>query len=101
MIALALALGLAAGCSQHRDPKDDERPAPPEAIGVAECDEYVARYEACLEKMPGPAGEAPRQALHAQRESLRATAANPSSRAAVKRTCRELMEGLAQNAACR
>ena len=101
MIALALALGLAAGCSRYRDAGGDERPAAAETTGVAECDEYVARYEACLEKMAGAAGEAPRQALRAQRESLRAAAANVSSKAGLKRTCRELMEGLAQNAACR
>jgi hypothetical protein len=101
VIALALALGLAAGCSRHRDAGGDERPAPADATGVAECDEYVARYEACLEKMAGAAGEAPRQALRAQRETFRATAANVASRAGLKKTCRQLMEGLAQNAACR
>jgi hypothetical protein len=101
VIALALALGLGVGCSRHRDPRDDERPAAADATGVAECDEYLARYEACLEKMAGAAGEAPRQALRAQRETLRSTAANGSSRAGLKKTCRQLMEGLAQNAACR
>jgi hypothetical protein len=103
-ITLALVLvSLGAGCSRHDEPREDDRPAAtvPADTGVAECDEYIARYEACVEKGAVPARESARQALRAQRESFKAAPPSPRARAAMKRTCRRLLDGLAQNAACK
>ena len=59
-----------------------------EKIGVAECDEYVAKYEACLNKVP----EAQREKLSDQMETMRkgwkAAATNPQAKSALAGGCK-------------
>ena len=63
-------------------------PASGDKVGVAECDEYLEKYEACLSKVP-EAGRASYQAAFAQvRKSWRDLAANPQTKASLAQACK-------------
>jgi hypothetical protein len=63
--------------------------------GVAECDEYIKKYEACLTKIAkaAPQVEAPmKQNFEGQRNSFKTAAANPQAKATLGAKCKEAME---------
>jgi ABC-type Zn uptake system ZnuABC Zn-binding protein ZnuA len=63
-------------------------PASGDKVGVPECDDYLAKYEACLSKVP-EAGRAQYQAAFAQvRKSWRDLAANPQTKASLAQACK-------------
>ena len=56
--------------------------------GVAECDDYLARYEACLaDKVPESAHAMLRQSLDATRASWSQVLATPGGKDALKTSC--------------
>jgi hypothetical protein len=59
-----------------------------EAIGVRECDAYVAKYEACLAKM-GPEAKAKNEpSFRAEAASLKKAAADPAAASTLALSCR-------------
>jgi hypothetical protein len=64
---------------------------PEEEIGIAECDEYIRKYEACLEKVPGEAEARFRNSLDAQRKQWRAASKDPFARDGIADQCRSAM----------
>jgi len=63
--------------------------------GVAECDEYITKYEACLTKIAKAAPQAEpalKQSFEAQRTSFKTAAANPQSKATLATTCKQAIE---------
>jgi hypothetical protein len=63
--------------------------------GVAECDEYIQKYEACLTKIAKTAPQIEqqmKQAFEAQRTSFKTAAANPQSKATLSTTCKSAIE---------
>lgn len=63
--------------------------------GVAECDEYITKYEACLTKIAKAAPQVEpsmKQAFEAQRTSFKTAAANPQSKATLATTCKQAIE---------
>jgi hypothetical protein len=90
MIALLAVLGLAA-CGKTETPAAAS--ATPGATrtngtGVAECDDYLARYEACLaDKVPESARAMLRQSLDATRASWNQVLATPGGKDALKTSC--------------
>jgi len=91
-IAIALLLGLAAmGCK-----KDGEGAAAGggETIGVAECDEYVTKYEACIGKMPEAARAAAGDAFKQQRAAFKQAASTPEGKTAIASSCKQAMEAI-------
>lgn len=72
-----------------------------ESTGVAECDEYITKYEACLGKMPAAAKGTMEQAFKAQRDSFKASASTPEGKAALKTSCKQLVDALASNPTCK
>ena len=49
-IALTLGLGLVSlGCTKHGDDTPSAA-STAQVTGVAECDDYIAKYEACIKK---------------------------------------------------
>jgi hypothetical protein len=61
-------------------------------IGVPECDEYIAKVEACLAKVP-PAGQpAVKTSLDAMRKSWRDAAATPQGKAGLAAGCKQALE---------
>lgn len=64
-------------------------PAPAgDAIGIAECDDYLTKYEACLaDKVPEAARAALQQSLTATRDGWRQAAATEAGKDALKAAC--------------
>src|SRR5437773_272145 len=61
-----------------------------EKIGVPECDEFIAKYDACVsKKVPEAARAQYRNVLEQWRESWRKLAANPQGRATLASACKQ------------
>lgn len=59
-------------------------------IGVAECDSYLEKYEACLtSKVPAQQQQTYRAKLEGQRRAWRGAAADPGGRDALVQQCKE------------
>ncbi len=66
-----------------------------DSVGVAECDEYIKKYEACLTSIAAKAPQAApglKTAFEAQRKGLKDAAANPQSKATLPGTCKQALE---------
>jgi hypothetical protein len=69
-----------------------------EKIGVPECDDYLAKYEACVSgKIPEAARSQYNSSLDQTRKSWRALAANPQTKAALAQTCKAATESARQS----
>ena len=92
------ALVASAGCS-----KKDEAAAGGSggSIGVAECDEYVTKYTACIGKMPAASKATVEQGLKTQTEAWKASASTPEGKAALKAGCKATLDSLASNPMCK
>jgi len=64
-----------------------------EKVGVPECDDFIAKYEACVSnKVPQAARAQYRNALEQWRESWRKLAANPQNKATLASACKQAAE---------
>jgi pectate lyase len=67
-------------------------------IGVAECDEYIAKYEACISgKVPEAARAQYNSGLAQMRKSWQSLAANPQTRASLAQACKTASENARQS----
>lgn len=67
--------------------------AAPGEIGVAECDDYLRKWDACLAtKITGAAQEQVKVALDATRESWKRATATPEGKAGLAAACRDAAE---------
>jgi hypothetical protein len=69
--------------------------------GVQECDDYITKYEACIGKMDPAAKAAAQPAFQAQRDGFKQSASTPEGKSVLKGTCKQLLDGLASNPACK
>jgi hypothetical protein len=81
--------------------KKDEAMAAGGAIGVAECDEYIAKYQKCIDKMPAAAQTTAQAGFKAQQDAWKASASTPEGKAALKTGCKATLEALSSNALCK
>ena len=59
-----------------------------DSIGIPECDNYLAKYEACVAgKVPEAARDALRQSLEQTRAAWRSAAANEATKAGLANAC--------------
>ncbi|CAN5924458.1 hypothetical protein BH11MYX4_BH11MYX4_42660 [soil metagenome] len=93
MIVLS-ALVAATGCSKK------EEAASGGAIGVAECDEYITKYTACIAKMPAAGKSTAEAGFKTQIDAWKASASTPEGKAALKIGCKATLDSLASNALC-
>jgi len=66
-----------------------------DSVGVAECDEYIKKYEACLTKIAAknPQLEGPyKTAFETARQGYKAAAATPQGKAALASTCKTALD---------
>jgi hypothetical protein len=70
------------------------------AIGVPECDEYLATFATCVGKMPPQAQDAVKEALTQMRQAWVQAAATPEGRTALATGCRAALDALTTNPAC-
>ncbi len=62
-------------------------------IGIPECDEYVEKYEACINsKVPEAERAMLKTPFEAQRKSFKDSAANPQARTALANGCKSVLE---------
>ena len=62
-------------------------------IGVAECDEYIAKYEACLNgKVPEAARAAYKTSFETMRTTWKKAAETPQGKAALAQGCKTALE---------
>lgn len=67
-------------------------------VGVAECDEYLAKYEACVKtKVPEPGRSAMQSSINELRKSWINIAVNPETRPNLARDCKQNQETTKQN----
>ena len=99
-LALALMLALAA-CQQSAPPAATSAPAKPAAaplatadsVGVPECDDYLNKYQACVEgKVPEAARGALKLSIDQTRAVWRTAAANPASKEGLATACKQARE---------
>jgi ABC-type uncharacterized transport system auxiliary subunit len=64
-----------------------------EKIGVPECDDYIAKYEACLtSKVPEATRATLKASFDTTRESWKKAATTPQSKASLAQACKTAME---------
>jgi hypothetical protein len=63
-------------------------PASGDKVGVAECDDYIAKMEACLSKLPAAAKQQYDMAFAQTRKQWRDAATNPQTKAALAQGCK-------------
>ena len=66
-----------------------------DSVGVAECDEYIQKYEACLTKIAAssPAAQGPmKQAFEAQRAGFKSAASTIQGKAVLSATCKQAIQ---------
>ena len=61
-------------------------------VGVAECDEYIKKYESCTPKVPEIAREQYKSALAQTRASWKQLAENPQTRSTLAAACKQAAE---------
>ncbi len=68
-----------------------------EKIGVAECDEYIAKVEACLAKVPAAGQPAVKSSLDAMRTSWKQAASTPQGKAGLAAGCKAALDQAKSN----
>lgn len=71
-----------------------------EQIGVAECDQYIAKMTQCLDKMPEESRAASKTALEQATTAWKQAAATEEGKAGLVNACKASLDALAQNPAC-
>src|ERR1043166_4191264 len=61
-------------------------------IGIAECDDYIAKYEACTPKVPEAGRAAYKSALEQTRASWKKLADNPQTKGALASACKQALQ---------
>ena len=61
-------------------------------IGIPECDDYIAKYEACTSKVPEAGRAAYKSSLDQVRASWRKLAADPATRGSLAAACKTATE---------
>ena len=61
-------------------------------LGIPECDEYIAKYEACALKAPEAQRAQVKSALEQSRAAWRNLAANPTTKATLPGICKQALE---------
>jgi hypothetical protein len=107
LIGLLMAGGLVvlgAGCGNEKagDGKDAKGTAASgDSIGVAECDDYFKKLDACMGKMPAAGKAAFEQSRKQNHDAWKAAAATPQGKEGLKTGCKAAVDALAQNPACK
>ena len=64
-------------------------------IGVPECDDFIAKYEACTDKVPEAGRAAYKDALAKWRASWKQLAANPATKGTLAAACKQAADSSA------
>jgi len=61
-------------------------------IGIAECDDFIAKYEACTPKVPEAGRAAYKDAMDQWRKQWKQLAANPTTKGTLASICKQAAE---------
>lgn len=101
---LSLAVAITAACGEAQAPaKTPPAPAPTQAaaapvpaaaeFGVAECDDYMTKYLACVDsKVPEAARAALRQSLDQTKAQWKQAASTPEGKSGLAMACKQMTE---------
>ena len=64
-------------------------------IGIPECDDYIAKYEACTSKVPEAGRAAYKNSLDQVRASWKKLAADPATRGSLAAACKQATDAAA------
>ena len=70
-------------------------------IGVAECDEYITKYTACIAKMPAAAKPTAEAGFKAQVDAWKTMAGTADGKTTLKTMCKPTLDALATNPLCK
>jgi hypothetical protein len=79
---------LAAGCGKE----EEKTAASGDAIGVAECDDYLKKVESCMGKMPAEGKAAMESAMKTNRDAWKEAAKNTAGKDALKTGCKAALD---------
>ncbi|HEV7732739.1 MAG TPA: hypothetical protein VGR62_11280 [Candidatus Binatia bacterium] len=100
-VTIGMALAVIA-CGGGGDDKAAAPAAAPESVtGVAECDSYLVKAEACTAKVPEASRPIMEKALKDQRDGFKQLAANPQAKDTLATSCKQLSDGLEKNPLCK
>lgn len=86
--------------TESNTPKTDEVATTGDSIGVPECDEYIAKYEACVDKhVPENMKATMKTTFDQSRKAWKAAAATPQGKTTLGTTCKQAMETAKQSMA--
>jgi hypothetical protein len=70
-------------------------------IGVAECDDYVSKMKACLDKMPAEAKAASQSAFDQSINAWKQAAGTEAGKQGLATACKAALDAIAQNPMCK
>lgn len=88
----ALLLACGGGATSNGGTTNGGTTASGDKIGVAECDEYIQKYEACVGKVPAAAQATYKQSLDTMRTTWKKSAETPQGKAALAQGCKTALE---------
>jgi hypothetical protein len=92
MVVLVLLLAALMACKKFAKRGEDSSSGG-DKVGVAECDEFLTKYEKCLQGVPAAARPAMEQTIKQMRENWKTAAQNPAAKAGIGIACKQAMEG--------
>ncbi len=96
MIALMVAGAFAVGCGGEKSGASGSGAAAGgDKTGIQACDDYIAKYEACISKMDPAAKAAAEPAFKAQRDGFKQSAA--AAKEATENACKAALASLPPN----
>ena len=97
-VTLIVAVGLVcAACNKKQETSSQEG----DKIGVQECDDYLAKFEACMKDVPEQGRPAMEEVMKQNRDAWKEMAKDSATRAGLKTSCQTALDALAQNPACK
>jgi hypothetical protein len=68
-------------------------------VGVAACDDFLEKYEACVPKMPAASQQAVKDSIVQMRTAWKASATDANSRTALESACKSTASSMNQSMA--
>ena len=99
-VALLGGIFFLANCGGAKTETTNTASTSADSVGVAECDEYIKKYEACLTKIAKDAPQAQpgmKTAFESQRKAFKDAAANPQAKASLASSCKQAIETAKQS----
>ena len=66
-------------------------------VGIAACDDFLEKYEACVAKMPSASQQAVKDSIVQMRTAWKAGAADANSRSALETACKSSADSMKQS----